>query len=248
MVLSPRSILRLGMLTMVASVSIPLASAQGPSPGQNVNMVSGTQWPGGDPFLQRQNEPSIAVSSRNPQHLLAGANDYRTIDLNFLATGETGDAWLGVFKSFDGGATWQSTLFPGYPLDQTPEGLSSPLKTPMQFQAASDPVVRAGTNGLFFYSGIAFNRSKNSGVVFISRFIDLNNKENGHATTTTTNTNTDPIRYIGTTVLDSGNAGQFLDKPWIATDIPRGTAVCTITVPEPGAPGGTVHGLERLCR
>src|SRR5258707_9342662 len=119
--------------------------------GTNINMVSGTQFPGGDPYLQRQNEPSIAVSSRNPQHLLAGANDYRTVDLNFFATGETGDAWLGVFKSFDGGATWQSTLFPGYPLDQTPEGLSSPLKTPTQFNAASDPVVRAGTNGLFFY-------------------------------------------------------------------------------------------------
>ena len=240
MILSPRSILGLGMLTVVASVSIPLASAQGPTPGQNVNMVSGTQWPGGDPFLQRQNEPSIAVSSRNPEHLLAGANDYRTVDLNFLATGETGDAWLGVFKSFDGGATWQSTLLPGYPLDQTPEGLSSPLKTPMQFQAASDPVVRAGTNGLFFFSGIAFNRNKNSGVVFISRFIDLNNKENGNAATTTTSTNTDPIRYIGTAILDTGNAGQFLDKPWVAVDIPRGTAVCTITVSEPGAPGGTV--------
>ena len=242
MFFSPRYRLALGILVALVPVFTPQAAAQvqGPTPGQNVNMVSGTQWPGGDPFLQRQNEPSIAVSSRNPLHLLAGANDYRTVDLNFFATGETGDAWLGVFKSFDGGATWQSTLLPGYPLDQTAEGLSSPLKTPMQFQAASDPVVRAGTNGLFFYSGIAFNRNQNSGVVFISRFIDLNNKENGNATTTTSSTNTDPIRYIGTAVLDTGNAGQFLDKPWIAVDIPRGTAVCTISVPEPGAPGGTV--------
>jgi hypothetical protein len=235
-----RNSLFIGMSLLAGLACAQSAWAQGPTPGQNVNMVSGTQWPGGDPFLQRQNEPSIAVSSRNPQHLLAGANDYRTVDLNFFATGETGDAWLGVFKSFDGGATWQSTLLPGYPLDKTPEGLSSPLKTPMQFQAASDPVVRAGTNGLFFFSGIAFNRNQNSGVIFVSRFIDLNNKENGNATTTTTSTNTDPIRYISTAVLDTGNAGQFLDKPWVAVDIPRGTAVCTITVPEPGAPGGTV--------
>lgn len=40
--------------------------------GPNVNMVSGTQWPTGDPFLQRQNEPSMAVSTRNPLHILAG--------------------------------------------------------------------------------------------------------------------------------------------------------------------------------
>src|SRR5215467_15774334 len=138
-----RNSLLFGMSLLAGLVCAQAAWAQGPTPGQNVNMVSGTQWPGGDPFLQRQNEPSIAVSSRNPLHLLAGANDYRTVDLNFFATGETGDAWLGVFKSFDGGATWQSTLLPGYSLDQTPEGLSSPLKTPMQFQAASDPVVRA---------------------------------------------------------------------------------------------------------
>ena len=40
--------------------------------GRNVNMVSGTLLPGGDPWLQRQNEPSIAVSTRNPLHLLSG--------------------------------------------------------------------------------------------------------------------------------------------------------------------------------
>ena len=33
------------------------AAAQGPTliAGPNVNMVSGTTWPDGDPFLQRQN-------------------------------------------------------------------------------------------------------------------------------------------------------------------------------------------------
>lgn len=72
--------------------------------GQNVNMVSGTNWTNGDPFLQRQNEPSIAVSSRNSSHLLAGSNDYRTVDLpGLLGIDERGDAWLGLFKSFDSG-------------------------------------------------------------------------------------------------------------------------------------------------
>src|SRR2546427_10693043 len=64
----------------------------------NVNMVSGTQWPTGDPFLQRQNEPSMAVSTRNPMHILAGSNDYRSVDLELVLSGgaETGDSWLGL--------------------------------------------------------------------------------------------------------------------------------------------------------
>src|SRR6476620_10934979 len=79
------------------------ASAQSPSAGANVNMVSGTDWTTGDPFLQRQNEPSSAVSTRNPLHLLAGANDYRTVDLPGPFDPMRGfkmaaDAWVGLFK------------------------------------------------------------------------------------------------------------------------------------------------------
>src|SRR5882724_12315382 len=93
-------------LFIIVAASL-FASGQSPVAGPNVNMVSGTQWPGGDPYLQRQNEPSLAVSTRNPFHLLAGANDYRTVDLALTTNGETGDAWLGLFKSLDGGATWR---------------------------------------------------------------------------------------------------------------------------------------------
>ena len=216
---------------LLLGVLLTPVGAWGQSAGPSVNMVSGTGWTNGDPFLQRQNEPSLAVSTRNTLHLLGGANDYRSVDIAGLAgEEERADAWLGLFKSFDGGQTWQSTLLPGFPLDSSPAGLASPLHG---FQFAADPTVRAGTNGLFFYSGIAANRGTNgSGVVFIARFIDNDNKENGDATRTNgTVTNlapTDPIRYLGTVIVDSGNAGQFLDKPWIATDIPRGNATCTV--------------------
>src|SRR5260370_18174011 len=106
--------IRATSLSILPSLAIS-AYAQMPSPvaGPSVNMVSGNTWPDGDPFLQRQNEPSIAVSTRNPTHLLAGANDYRTVDLSILLSSVNpdvqvvGDAWLGVFKSFDGGQTWR---------------------------------------------------------------------------------------------------------------------------------------------
>ncbi|MFC2160732.1 carboxypeptidase regulatory-like domain-containing protein [Acidobacteriota bacterium] len=184
--------------------------------GRNVNMVSGITLPGGDPWLQRQNEPSLAVSTRNPLHLLAGANDYRTVDVPF-SEGElpgqnlinaTGDAWLGVYKSFDGGQSWTSTLLPGYPQDL---GSTSPLHLG-QYQAAADPVVRSGPQGMFYYSGIVFDRGDTGkSAVFISRFIDNNNDEEF-----------DSIKYLGTTIIDDiEGEGRFKDKPWIAVDVPK---------------------------
>ena len=199
-------------------------------------MVSGTTWPHGDPFLQRQNEPSIAVSTRNQLHLLAGANDYRTVDLpGFTDDRTTGDAWIGVFTSYDGGATWRSTLMPGYPQDPD---RSAPL---WGFEAGADPTVRAGPNGLFFYSGIVFDRTtpevtgrvKRSehehlagangatNALYLARFIDNNNKENG-----------EPIVHLETKVLATNLPTKdfFIDKPWLAVDIPRKKpGMCTIT-------------------
>src|SRR5215471_2292565 len=79
-------------LGSAAAIAVAIAGAgvlRAQQPGRNVNMVSGTSLPDGDPFLQRQNEPSGAVSSRNPLTLFAGANDYRTVDLPGLPN--TGD-------------------------------------------------------------------------------------------------------------------------------------------------------------
>ena len=216
-----------------ALVCLPSASAQ--VAGQNVNMVSGTSWPGGDPFLQRQNEPSMAVSTRNPMHILAGANDYRSVDLETVLSGgeETGDAWLGLFKSFDGGLTWRSTLLPGCPYADPQCNDSGALRG--TYQAGADPVVRAGTNGMFYYAGLAFDRATSStsassvSSIFVARYNDLNNNENS-----------DPITYIDTHIVASGNGAQFLDKPALAVDIPRsGANTCSFTAQEPGVgPGG----------
>jgi hypothetical protein len=197
-------------------------------PGRNVNMVSGTDWPGGDPFLQRQNEGSMAASTRNPLHLLAGGNDYRTVDIPGLPEGRlVGDAWHGLFWSRDGGHKWSSTLLPGYPQDNTPEGLASPLKG---LEAGADAVLRSGTNGLVYYAGIAFNRAAipenargtgKEGKLFVARFIDDNAKETGN-----------PFRPLGISVAGLGNEELFLDKPWLAVDVPRfDAATCVI----PGA-------------
>ena len=247
--LTPKFVCRstLVRLTMALAVAAGLAftTIQAQIPGRNVNMVSGTTYPLGDPFLQRQNEPSIAASTRNPLHLLAGANDYRTVDLPGLPDDEeTGDAWLGLFKSFDGGDRWQSGLLPGFPQDSSCDPSKNANPDPAKcglfgYQAAADPVVRAGTNGLLYYAGLVFDRGDNpKSAVFVARFIDNNNREDG-----------DPIAHIGTSivaakpgtfsVLGTGtNKGkkftlptnEHLDKPWMAVDIPRpGAATCSVT-------------------
>ena len=198
--------------------------------GRNVNIVAGTTLPDGDPWLQRQNEPSIAVSSRNPLHLFVGANDYRTVDMP-MSEGElpglpeqaaAGDAWLGVYKSYNGGESWISTLLPGFPQDNSTQGLSSPLKG---FHAAADPTARPGKGGLFFLSGLAFERIDNGrSVIFISRYIDSNNLEIP-----------DPIEYIDTKINYEGNSGQFADKPWIGIGYPDyGYETIPIPVPSTG--------------
>ena len=225
-------------LFLVATV-IPTKSSPGEVglvAGRNVNMVSGMVWPGGDPWLQRQNEPSIAVSTRNPLHLLAGSNDYRSIDAYFedeLPGYETlssaRDAWLGVYTSYDGGESWTSTLLPGYHYaDTTPQG--EPLSPLYGYEAAADPVVRAGTNGLFYYCGITFNRGQRGlGALFVARFIDNNNKETG------------AIEYLDTKIVDVGNSGHFIDKPWIAVDIPRDGSPETMLPNGQTVPCGNVY-------
>jgi hypothetical protein len=261
----------LAMFASFASLCLTPAATRAQVVGENINMVSGTQWPGGDPFLQRQNEPTMAVSSVNAQHLMAGANDYRSVDVPDPAYGEmaAGDAWLGVFKSLDGGQTWKSVLLPGYPQDKSAVGLASPLKTTMKVPStfnlttaqkaqigldvklpgAADPVMRAGTDGMFYYLGINFARDRSVSRLFLGRFIDQNNKEFGDATL-----GTDPIRYLDTRIIakstDTGlNGGKqiFIDKPWMVVDVPRDTThTCTVPDPEKPAVGTTPAGTKQI--
>jgi hypothetical protein len=111
-------------------------------------------------------------------------------------------------------------LLPAYLTDSTNEGLSSPIKG---YQTACDPVVRAGANGLFYYCGIAFDRSKDRSAVFVARFQDNNNLEkveekveNGERKYF------GPIRYIDTKLVATGSTStSFIDMPNLAVDVPR---------------------------
>jgi VCBS repeat-containing protein len=72
------------------------------SPNVNVLRTAGNQYRG-DIFLQRQNEPGIAVSTRNPNHIMIAANDYRTVD--FANDTAPGDTLTRVARAFTSGVS-----------------------------------------------------------------------------------------------------------------------------------------------
>ena len=220
------NVLRRGGFAVACVLVAASASAQ--IPGPNVNMVTGTKFPGGDPWLQKQNEPSGAVSTVNPCRLLAGANDYRAVNVPGVpGDKENGDAWVGWYTSINCGETWYSTLVPGYPQDTSTVGRSSPV---YGLTAAADPTVRAGAGGLFAYSFIAFNRGSNTGKVAVARFLDTNTREAVTKPETA-------ISYIDTKAWDTGSAGQYIDKPTLL--VTQGTGTCTIGTRT--IPASTIH-------
>ena len=226
---------RASILTALAVLLVADLGAQSQSPeligGRNVNMAGGAQILSMSPYEVRgdvlgraQNEPSCAISTRNPQHVLCGANDYRMVDVpGVTQTQLIRDAWLGVFQSDDGGDTWQSTLYGGFFLDPAPH----PLKT-LRFQAAADPVVRSGPAGVAFYAGIAFTGDKSRSALHVSTYLDLNNSE----------TDDMPFKTVRTTVVHQVRAPQFIDKPWMYVEAGPDGQTCSL--PVPGLPNQVV--------
>jgi len=94
----------------------------------------------------RQNEPAVAVDPRNTQVIVGSANDYCGV---FAADGTfigLGDVWLGYYRSQDGGASFTSSLVPGYQGDQSPFAARAHVRT----ADAGDPVLAWDNHGRLF--------------------------------------------------------------------------------------------------
>ncbi|MFO1322513.1 MAG: kelch repeat-containing protein [Burkholderiales bacterium] len=222
---------RMAPLAVAILVAGGSALAAPPSAGPNVNMVSGTRFPEGDPFLTKQNEPTIAVSSRNPRHLLAASNDYRQVAALTAEGLRGGKAWTTLYKSVDGGASWRGAVLGGCPVSisqcNDPTGLTAPLKA-LAPDFSADPTIRPGPYGTFFYSFIAGKRdTSDNGVVAVQRFVDKNNDIQRNTDVRGTDPNgypllrpaEDPILPDVMWIVDKGTPGQFKDKPWVIADI-----------------------------
>ena len=172
------------------SVDAPYVKANGraPTAGDAITACGANR--------RQQNEPSAAVDARSPNIVVSGSNDYCTVPL-------AGGTWTGFYRSTNSGATWTDSLLPGYPTDQSPEGLASPLQQ-RGITNAGDPVQAWDTSGRLFYMGNAFNRAApQNGSVWVATY------------------DQDAARYVRTVIVGSGTpaaAGRFNDKTSIEVD------------------------------
>ena len=246
------------VVLLVAALNLVTSAQQ---VGQNVNVLSGTKERTGDAFLQRQNEAVVAVSTRNPDHVIVAMNDYRRVDMAFDPTppgsnqgliaraqpkprplsaeavrAETPpEAWIGLAASRDRGRTWYTFLLPGYPQDPTAVGQASPVYGD---NAGSDPVLLTGQSGRVYLIGLTFDRGGISRMSS-SRWTDLNNVEGGL-----------PFHYDFTRQIERGSMsskGVFVDKPSAAAYAGAGgAAFATSGVSKKKKQVVVVPGCERL--
>jgi hypothetical protein len=166
---------------VLASVVVVLLAISAPSGGAGTNSrvtvdndqeSSYTRYDGSSDAVttrcshdrRQQNEPSVAVDPHDTRVVAAGANDYCT-------TPNTGDVWVGNYRSTDGGTTWQDSLVPGYPGDTSPAGIASPING--KCGTAGDPTQFFDNDGRLFYGFICFNRAKPiNGGLYVARYLN----------------------------------------------------------------------------
>ena len=124
----------------------------------------------------RENEPSVAVNPRNTQVLVGSSNDYCGVYNDgvdeFGAPIPSGPIWLGYYRSQNGGASFTSSLVPGYPEDTSPYAARAQVRT----ATAGDPVLAWDAEGRLFAgsesSGDPAGTTKTFGDVWVATFVN----------------------------------------------------------------------------
>src|SRR5438128_9971857 len=194
--------------------------------GSNVGYVSDYTMVTGTPYTDaflgawsqsrgRQNEPAVAVDPRNTQVIVGSSNDYCGV---FAADGSfvgLGDVWLGYYRSEDGGASFASSVVPGYPLDISPYAAAAHVRT----ADSGDPVLAWDNHGRLFAgsesSGDPEGTAKTFGDVWVATYANPNGP--GGATAD------DGKEFVRSLDVAEGSAapnllGKFHDKTAIEVD------------------------------
>ena len=167
----------------------------------------------------RQNEPAVAVNPRDTRVIIGSSNDYCGVYNDGIdadgAPIASGPIWLGYYRSTNSGASFQSSLVPGYPGDTSPYAALAHIRT----ASAGDPVIAWDGHGRVFMGSESSDdpagSKKTFGDVWVARFDNPDG--------VTGNTLNDGKRFLGSEVVAKGSSapnllGVFQDKTAIEAD------------------------------
>jgi hypothetical protein len=189
----------------------------------------------------RQNEPAVAVDPRNPQVIVGSSNDYCGVFQQNGAPLGLGDVWLGYYRSETGGASFVSSLVPGYQGDHSPYASRAHVRT----SDSGDPVWAWDNHGRLFAgsesSGDPAGTAKTFGDVWVATY--ENPDGTGGATTN------DGKEFIRSLDVARGSAapnllGKFHDKTAIEVDRTGGACDGNVYFAWARFTGGSSNGFN----
>lgn len=165
----------------------------------------------------RQNEPAVEIDPRDPSVLIGSSNDYGGVYAgstpgNYVPAGPI---WLGYYRSENGGASFQSSLVPGYPGDTSPYAALAKIRT----ASAGDPVIAWDREGRVFMGAESSDDPSGSLKTFGDVWVATFDNPGGVGGDTLN----DGKRFVGSTIVGKGSSapyllGKFNDKTSIEAD------------------------------
>jgi hypothetical protein len=167
----------------------------------------------------RENEPAVAINPRDSRVMIGSANDYCAV-YNDGADSDgapipAGPIWLGYYRSETTGASFVSSLVPGYPGDHSTLGALAKVRT----AGAGDPVIAWDGDGRVFLGAESSDdpagSKKTFGDVWVARYVNPGG--------TGGSTLDDGKRFAGSVIVARGSSapnllGKFNDKTSIEAD------------------------------
>lgn len=192
----------------------------------NYNVNNPTTPVSADPALAecsrsrgRQNEPSVAVNPRNPNVIVGSSNDYCAVYNDGVnadgAPIPSGPIWLGYYRSQNHGGSFQSSLVPGYPGDNTPYAARAHIRT----ASSGDPVLAWDGEGRLFAGSESSDDPAGTPKGFGDVWVATYQNPAGPSGATIN----DGKEFVRSEIVDAGASapnlnGKFNDKTAIAAD------------------------------
>jgi hypothetical protein len=165
----------------------------------------------------RQNEPAVEMDPRNANVLIGSSNDYCGVyqPPGSATPSPVGPIWLGYYRSENAGASFQSSLVPGYPGDTSPYAAKAHIRT----GSAGDPVIAWDAHGRVFMGSESSDDPSGTKKTFGDVFVAVYDNPAGPAGATAN----DGKRFVRSEIVKRGSSapnllGVFNDKTAIEAD------------------------------